>query len=83
MLNESFSCLDLVKFYCNVKVEYKPKKRSCTIPIIFLFAFIVNLVILNITIRFTDSYGLAAEAVLFGVLILSYLTLLRGPPQHA
>lgn len=81
MLNEKFSCLDLIKFYCNIKVEYKPKQRNCTIPIVFLLAFLVNLTIINAVIKFTEDYSLFAEIVLFSILILAYLSLLKGPPE--
>lgn len=82
MLNEQFTCLDLVKFYCNVKIEYKPKRRKCTIPIIFLIAFFANVTILNVVIQFTNFYGQVAEGILFGVLILLYLSLLKGPDTY-
>lgn len=50
MLDEQFSMFDLVKFYCNIKIEYKPKKKKYAIPIIFIISFILNLFIINIFI---------------------------------
>lgn len=50
MLDEQFSMFDLVKFYCNIKIEYKPKKKKYAIPTIFIISFILNLFIINIFI---------------------------------
>jgi palmitoyltransferase len=79
MLNEEFTCWDHVKFYCNVKAEYKPKQRSCTIPLIFIITYLLNLAIFNLIIKFTETYSLIAEGILFGFMFLLYLSLLRGP----
>jgi hypothetical protein len=59
MLDEDFSCMDNIKLYCNVKIEYTPKKRRPTFPILFLITLILNLAILNILISFTSAYSLA------------------------
>ncbi len=57
MLNEDFSCCDFIKFYYNVKMQYKPKGRSLTIPFIFLITTFVCIVITNILISFTNKYS--------------------------
>ena len=44
MLDDNFTALDMVRFYCNVKVEYKPKERSYTIPVVFLISLLVSAV---------------------------------------
>ena len=45
MLDDQYSCMDFFKFYYNVKLEYKPKKRSMTIPIVFLLSTLATLII--------------------------------------
>ena len=45
--------MDMVKFYCNVKIEYKPKGRSCQIPIVFLVCLGISLAIINVVLDFT------------------------------
>lgn len=71
--------MDLIKFYCNVKIEYQPKKRKYTIPLIFITCFLLNLGILNTLINFTKDYSLYVEALIMGLMILLYLTLLITP----
>jgi hypothetical protein len=79
MLDEDYSCCDLLKFYCNLKIEYKPKKRNLTIPIVFLIALVTNTVIINIFFHFMEWYPIYIEVVALGTMALLYLTLLKGP----
>jgi palmitoyltransferase len=58
MLDQEYSCLDLVKFYCNVKLEYIPKKRKYTVPIIFLLTTLLNVVVINVLLFFAEWYPL-------------------------
>jgi hypothetical protein len=56
MLNEEFSCLDFLKLYCNVKIEYKPIGRKMTYPILFLTSFILNVGLLNVLVKFVNQW---------------------------
>lgn len=47
MLDDSYSCMDFFKFYYNVKLEYRPKERSMTIPIVFLLSTFSAIFILH------------------------------------
>ncbi len=47
MLNDNYSCFDFLKFYYNVKLEYKPKNRSMASPIAFLLTTFCSLLILH------------------------------------
>ena len=81
MLDEEYSCNDLVKFYCNVKLEYKPKRRKLTVPMVFIVALTFNVVITNLFFRFTEWYPIYIEAIAIGCMTLLYLTLLKGPEK--
>lgn len=62
-------------------MEYRPKHRSCSIPIVFLASFVLNVALLNLIIKFTHSYGLAAEIAVFSIMFLLYVSLLKGPKK--
>lgn len=47
MLNDDYTCTDFFKFYYNVKLEYRPKDRSMTIPIVFLLCTFSALFIIH------------------------------------
>lgn len=47
MLDMNYTCCDFLKFYYNVKLEYKPKSRSLTIPITFILTTLVALTIFH------------------------------------
>lgn len=79
MLDQQYSCSDLVKFYCNVKLEYVPKKRKCTVPIVFLVTTLLNVAVVNFLLFFAEWYPLYLEVVLFATMLVLYLSLLRGP----
>lgn len=81
MLDEDYSCCDYVKFYCNLKIEYKPKSRSLKIPLVFLVSLVVNVAIVNLFFRFVEWYPIYVEAVVLGTMTVLYLTLLKGPEQ--
>ena len=80
MLNEEFTCCDMLKLYCNVKLEYKPSRRKYTYPLIFLFSFALNVALLNVLLTFVEWYSLYSQVVLFATMLVFYLTLLAGPP---
>jgi len=46
----------MLKFYCNIKIEYKPKGRKWNIPLIFLITFVITLAIVNVFINFEKDY---------------------------
>jgi hypothetical protein len=79
MLDEQYTFMDLIKFYCNLKLEYRPKKRKLTIPIVFLVALALNIAIINIFFHFVEWYPIYVETIALGTMTLLYLTLLRGP----
>jgi hypothetical protein len=79
MLNEQYGCCDFVKFYCNVKMEYRPKGRSLAIPMVFLATFLLNTLVLNLSLKFTDWLPVYLEIVVLASMMILYLTLLRGP----
>ena len=81
MLNEEYTCLDMLKFYCNVKIEYKPKKRKLAFPLIFLFSFVVVVGALNTLISFAKNYFSALEGGLMVITLLTYFSLLPGPSR--
>ncbi len=72
--------MDLVKFYCNIKIEYKPKGKKYTIPILFIVSFILNLGILNFYLNFTEDYTLYTEIAIVAIMMCYYLSLLKK--QH-
>ncbi len=82
MLNEEFSCCDFIKFYCNIKIEYKPKGRRFIIPILFLVGFILNVGIINIFLSFKEEAYLYTEILIFSIMLIFYLSLLLPLPQH-
>jgi hypothetical protein len=47
MLNDNYTLFDFLKFYYNVKLEYKPKDRSYIIPIVFLITALCSIFIIN------------------------------------
>lgn len=82
MLNEDFSCCDFIKFYCNIKIEYKPKRRKFIVPLLFLVGFIMNVGIVNILLDFTKIAYLYTEILLFSMMILFYMSLLLPKPKN-
>lgn len=79
MLDENYNICDYIKFYCNLKIEYKPKKRNLKIPTVFLLALVVNVSIINLFFHFVEWYPIYVEVVILGTMTLLYLTLLKGP----
>ena len=84
MLNEDYGCCDMVRFYCNVKMEYRPKYRNLTIPTVFLLTLVFNLAVLHLNINFNEWYLIYSEIVALLTMSLLYFTLLKGPspPDH-
>lgn len=82
MLNEDFSCCDFIKFYCNIKIEYKPKRRKFVVPLLFLVGFILNVGIVNVFLDFTKIAYLYTEILLFSMMILFYMSLLLPTPKN-
>ena len=79
MLDENYTCCDWIRFYCNVKLEYRPKKRKLTIPFVFIISLILNIGILNLGIVFYEWYPIYIEILVVSTMSILYLTLLRGP----
>ena len=81
MLDEDYSCCDLVRFYCNVKLEYRPKTRNMSIPMVFLVSLAVNGAIINLMLRFKEWYPIYIQIFVIGSMLLLYFTLLKGPDR--
>lgn len=79
MLDDKYSCCDFLKFYYNVKLQYKPQSRSYVIPIVFLLTSICCLLILNGLLKFTKLYFYIGEGVVIGIMLLLYISLLTPP----
>lgn len=82
MLNDNYSLCDMVKFYCNVKIDYRPKKRKLQIPLVFLITTLVCIGITNVILYFTYHYAYIIEGVIFGLMLLIYFSLLWGPKKY-
>lgn len=81
MLDNNYSIFDMFKFYYNVKLEYRPKNRKLTIPIVFIVSYLCSLLILNTLIEFTNVALLYIQIAIMAPMILLYLSLLL-PPKH-
>ncbi len=81
MLDERYTILDFIKFYCNVKIEYRPKGRSLTQPICFLLTTAVVFFFINFFLNFTHHYGMFLEVFLLIITLGLYFSLLKGPTR--
>lgn len=79
MLNDEYNCLDFLKFYYNVKIEYKPKSRSYVIPFVFFTTAFCSLLIMHGLLMFKKQYFYFLESVILGIMILLYISLLLPP----
>lgn len=79
MLDNDHNCCDFIKFYYNVKIQYKPQSRSCKIPVVFLATTLCSILILNGLIVFNRDYLYIIEGCVFGFMLLLYLLLLLPP----
>lgn len=79
MLDDDYTFCDFFRFYYNVKLEYKPKDRSLTIPIVFLLSTFTSLVILHGLLMLKQPYFYTVEAFILGLMLLLYLSLLMPP----
>lgn len=84
MLDNDYNCCDFLKFYYNVKLEYRPKSRSLTIPITFIMTTLVALTIFHGLLVFQDDFFFfyILEAILVGVMLLLYFSLLLPPKKE-
>lgn len=82
MLNDEYSCLDFFKFYYNVKLDYRPKDRSLVMPIVFVLSTFCCLLIAHGLVEIKQDWMFAIEVVLLVLMIVTYLSLLRKPPQE-
>ena len=79
MLDEKYNCFDFLKFYYNVKLEYKPKSRNYTLPIVYLITVLTSLLILHGLLEFKRDYFYILEVVIIGMMLFLYSTLLLPP----
>ena len=82
MLDEKYSLGDMMKFYCNIKIEYRPKKRTFTIPLLFIVSFVLNLFIINMFLKFTDEVTFYAQIVFMAIMFAYYISLLCQNPRN-
>lgn len=82
MLNDDYSCLDFLKFYYNVKLEYKPKDRNLQIPMVFIITTLCSIFILNGVLIASHDWMYIVEGVIFALMFILYLTLLRKPKKQ-
>jgi hypothetical protein len=73
--------VDMLKFYCNIKIEYRPKGRKAIIPLLFLVSFMVNLFVINFFLDFTSDYALYTEVAFMSIMLCYYLSLLLQKPK--
>jgi palmitoyltransferase ZDHHC13/17 len=59
MISENYTFSDFVKFYCNVKIEYRPKSRGTAIPLVFILCSIIAITSINVILSFSNEYALA------------------------
>lgn len=81
MLNDDYNCTDFFKFYYNVKLEYRPKDRSMTIPIVFLLCTFSALFIIHGLLVFKKDYLYILQYSIIGPMVLLYCSLLLPPKQ--
>ena len=82
MLDEDFSVVDMLKFYCNIKIEYRPKGRKYTMSLLFIICFLLNLAIINILLSFVDSVVFYGQVAFMVVMLAYYLSLLCQKPKR-
>lgn len=77
MLDDNYSLLDYIKFICNAKVRYEPKKKSYIQPFLFycltfvlMFLNFGAITINNIVVFWVQTVIFAISVVLFTSLIL-------------
>lgn len=56
MLDDEYTCFDFLKFYYNVKLQYKPKSRSFVIPTVFILTAACCLTILHGLLVYRQNY---------------------------
>ncbi len=79
MLDEKYNCFDFLKFYYNVKLQYKPKSRNYTLPIVYLITALTSLLILHGLLELKRDYFYILEVVIIGMMFFLYATLLFPP----
>lgn len=79
MLDDHYTCCDFLKFYYNVKLEYKPKSRNFTIPIVYILTALCSILILNGLLIFEYEYLYIIEGVIIGIMMMLYFSLLVPP----
>lgn len=79
MLDDRPSCFDFLKFYYNVKVQYKPQTRSLKIPVVFIITALCAILILNTQLVFKEYWIYIVQGVVIGLMLVLYLSLLSAP----
>lgn len=82
MLNDDYTCMDFFKFYYNVKLEYRPKDRSMTIPIVFLLCTFSALLIIHGLLIFEKDFLYFLEGCVIGPMLIFYISLLLPPKKE-
>jgi hypothetical protein len=82
-LNDNYTWLDYVKFFMNIKIKYEPRKKSLLMPLVFLALALLIVGTINYALDFKTEYNyiLWIQNVMFGVLIIFYVTLIFHSPK--
>lgn len=82
MLNEEYNFMDHLKFYYNIKMEYRPTNRSCIKPFLLLLAILFTSATSHGLIIPNDSIQIwfyAITGALYLVLIILALSMMDTP----
>jgi hypothetical protein len=65
----------------NIKIKYKPKKRSIQLPLVFVLLFAIIVAPISLGVQFNEEvfYLFYIQEALFLVILLLYLSLIVGP----
>ena len=81
MLNNKYTMWDMVKFYYNVKIQYKPNNRSYQMPIVFISCTIIGLAIMNTLLKPKEMFYYYIEGGIFLLLFILYFSLIYPPTK--
>ncbi len=76
MLNEKYTLMDFFKLYCNVKIEYRPKKKGLLLPLVFCICTLISLLSINTILSYTNDYAFSFQLALFTLVFGFYTSLL-------
>lgn len=82
MLDDRYSLLDYLKFICNAKVRYEPRRRSYLQPVLYycLAAVLISLSFGVITVD--NALVFWAQATTYTISVALFTSLILPPKQH-